>query len=275
MCDCGIRGDRRLARPCHSALSAACRCSKSRATEAVEQCFYRNTPAVFQTLCEGFPRPAACSRAAWSPRCRSDPAGRSEDREGRSPCHRRPRDAMRQPPCRTCDITMHGRREVDPIGMSRSVRCAARDLRHVDAQIDACVFVRLSSRFTDTRASHRVQVPRACDVSMRMSKSYRSRVLVFVAKNFVRVVASTHRFFLRERALSAMSMHALTLMPDIARRARARFIVACICVAVNRHEHWVCGKRAFAGSNASTRSSGARKCPFAWSSDAHARSRLR
>lgn len=175
MCDCGIRGDRRLARRRHSALSAACWCSKSRATEAVEQCFYRNTPAVFQTLCEGFPRPAACSRAAWSPWCRSDPAGRSEDREGRSPCHRRPRDAMRQPLCRTCDMTMHGRRAVDPIGTSGSARCAARDLRHVDAQIDACVFVRLSSRFTDTRASRRVQVSRECDVSMRMSKSYRSR----------------------------------------------------------------------------------------------------
>lgn len=92
-------------------------------------------------------------------------------------------------------MTMHGRRAVDPIGTSGSARCAARDLRHVDAQIDACVFVRLSSRFTDTRASRRVQVSRECDVSMRMSKSYRSRALVFVAQNFVRVVASTHRFF--------------------------------------------------------------------------------
>ncbi|WP_162897808.1 hypothetical protein [Ralstonia solanacearum] len=64
---------------------------------------------------------------------------------------------------------------MDTIDTSGFARCAACDLRRVDAQIDAQidahVFVRPSSPSTDTRASRRTRVSCVRDVSMRMSKS--------------------------------------------------------------------------------------------------------
>lgn len=81
--------------------------------------------------------------------------------------------------------------------------------------------------------------------------------------------------FLRARALASVSMHALVPMPSRAARARAPRIAVRMRVAVNRYEHWVCGKRVSAPNNVSTRASEARPCAFARSSHMHARPRSR
>ncbi|BEU71031.1 hypothetical protein MAFF211271_05860 [Ralstonia syzygii subsp. indonesiensis] len=139
--------------------------------EGVEQFFYRGTPAVFQTLCEGFSQDCAYSYAAWSraPRCWSDACWPTLAK-----ADRRVIDA-RAMPCGdrhvVCEMAMRGGRVMDTIDTSGFARCAACDLRRVDAQIDAHVFVRPSSPSTDTRASRRTRASCVRDVSMRMSKS--------------------------------------------------------------------------------------------------------
>ncbi|CBM10041.1 protein of unknown function [Ralstonia solanacearum PSI07] len=54
MCGCGICGSRFRIQPCPSTFPTACCRSKNAVVEGIEQFFYRGTPAVFQTLCEGF-----------------------------------------------------------------------------------------------------------------------------------------------------------------------------------------------------------------------------
>lgn len=167
MCGCGICGSRFRIQPCPSTFPTACCRSKNAVVEGIEQFFYRGMPAVFQTLCEGFSQDCVYSYAAWSraPRCWSDAGWPTLAK-----ADRRAIDA-RAMPCGdrrvVCAMAMRGGRVMDTIDTSGFARCAACDLRRVDAH----VFVRPSSPSTDTRASRRTRASCVREVSMRMSKS--------------------------------------------------------------------------------------------------------
>lgn len=163
---------------------------------------------------------------------------------------------------------------------TRSTRPVSRDARHATCGVSMRRSMRTCSsdrlRHPPTRVHRVVRVRHACAMCRCACRSRSERALARVRRTKFRARCRIHAsFFLRTRSLASASMHALVPMPNIASRARAWFIASCMRVAVNRHGRWVCGRRVFAGSNALTRSSGARKCAFAWSSDAHARSRLR
>ena len=157
------------------------------------------------------------------------------------------------------------------------MRCAARDLRYVthvvghvmhrnriefascashanEARIGSAPFASIDTSGTSmhARAMHRLRAStrkiRAC---CRIHASFFSTRIALLARQRARRCVAR-----------VSSMHAITICTHATMR-----------VAVNRHEHWVCGRSVSALSNALTRCYDARKCAFTRVATAHARSK--
>lgn len=182
---------------------------------------------------------------------------------------------MRRSPCRACEMKI--RRFAEGASWSgrrirlrtmRGMRLAARRMHGSIRAFHRCVIHRHAHRVV-CECHARAMCRCAC-----RSRIERVRARVHRAK-FRSRCGIRASVFLRARALASVSMHALVPMPSRAARARAPRIAVRMRVAVNRYEHWVCGKRVSAPNNVSTRASEARPCAFARSSHMHARPRSR
>ncbi len=169
----------------------------------LEQSFYRGTPAMFQTLGEGFFRGRSVSvrcRVACTAMLERCPL--ADAREGRPPCRRRSCDAIRQSPGHACEMTMRERRVMDTIDTSGFMRRAACGLRRVDAQLDVHALVRASSPSTNLCASRRMRLSCVCEVSTRMSQSHRVRACACSSREISRALSHPRIafFFARDRS---------------------------------------------------------------------------
>lgn len=201
MCDCGIRGDRHLARPCHSAVSAACWRSKSRATEAVEQCFYRSTPAVFQTLCERFSQ----TRRALPGRRGAGAILPTEAKTAKASRHVIDGRAMPHGNHRAAPVT---RRCTEGARWTRSARPVSRDARHATCGMSMRRSMRAcSSDCLRVTPAHAHRVVCRCHARAMCRYACRSRIdraRARVCREKFRARCGIHASFFSSRA-SALS----------------------------------------------------------------------